>query len=723
MDYNDAVRRVLPLVVLSLATITTREVEAATYTVDRLESGSGTGLSLAEAVDAANTNPGADTIQFDVPESTYGPGPHLITESSPDITETVVIDGYSQPGASVNTLGLGMGTDAVFMIELHGTTFYGLSVIGADDTEISGLSITRYTGAAIYVEESENVHVWGNRLGIDAGGNVIGVENGVLLYYSAYCLIGGTSPTEINVIAPSDGGNECGVHIEGGGSLYNYVQGNLVGTDPGGSTVLSGFQAGVCIDGAFANFIGGHEAGEPNVLAGATHGVEITGISESNLVEGNYIGTNADGSTALGNEVGVYMDADNNWIGGYGADQGNIIMYNSVTGVEVLGVDNFIAYNLIQSNQGKGVIVTGASGNGIWKNSIVDNGDIGIDLDDDGVTPNDIVDGDVGGNELQNFPVITSVDREAATGRVMVTGYLESRMSHDYRIELFTNDTCDPSGFGEGETYLGNVDLTTAFYWSRTFTYTIDEGGPDIGALITSTAADRATSFGTTSEFSECEEVKRAWTFLRVTGFVVVEWDGSLLELLVELRNSGAHGARNVSAELVEVPPFVTLIRPGAVYGDLPPGSIGEGLNTYQLELSPTAPDWFLVIMEAHYQDPADVVYTVRLPLIVDTRGPLTTPGLPAVAPATLTSYPNPFHAGTALQLGLVRRDTAWLRVYDVSGRLVRELLCREQLPSGIHEVFWDGTDDDGRPVPAGVYLVRAHGQRTRVVQRVTRID
>src|SRR5262245_8777850 len=75
------------------------------------------GCTLREAITAANTNPGADTIVFNIP----GGGVHTIspTSSLPEITESVTIDGYTQPGASENTLAV--GDDAVLLIELDGS--------------------------------------------------------------------------------------------------------------------------------------------------------------------------------------------------------------------------------------------------------------------------------------------------------------------------------------------------------------------------------------------------------------------------------------------------------------------------------------------------------------------------------------------------------------------------------------------------------------------------
>ena len=75
--------------------------------------------TLREAIDAANAGAGLDTIAFDIP----GAGPHTIQLGLglPKITDPVIIDGYTQPGASPNTNGQGLGSNAVLKIELDGS--------------------------------------------------------------------------------------------------------------------------------------------------------------------------------------------------------------------------------------------------------------------------------------------------------------------------------------------------------------------------------------------------------------------------------------------------------------------------------------------------------------------------------------------------------------------------------------------------------------------------
>ena len=126
---------------------------------------------------------------------------------------------------------------------------------------------------------------------------------------------------------------------------------------------------------------------------------------------------------------------------------------------------------------------------------------LGIDLGNDGPTLNDTGDTDIGANNLQNFPVITSA--VSGGGTTTVQGPLNSKPLTEFRLEFFSNTACDPSGHGEGETFIGFTDVTTDGSGNASFMVTFPIAVP-AGQLITATATDPN---GNTSEFSECEVV------------------------------------------------------------------------------------------------------------------------------------------------------------------------------------------------------------------------
>jgi hypothetical protein len=76
------------------------------------------------------------------------------------------------------------------------------------------------------------------------------------------------------------------------------------------------------------------------------------------------------------------------------------------------------------------------------------------------VTANDALDADTGPNNLQNFPVLTAVMTNGASSAT-VAGSLNSAPSTTYRVELFASSAADPTGFGEGERYLGFATVST----------------------------------------------------------------------------------------------------------------------------------------------------------------------------------------------------------------------------------------------------------------------
>src|SRR5215207_3486638 len=188
--------------------------------------------SLRQAIIDANGAAGADVIDFNIP----GAGPHTIQPASPlpAITDPVTIDGYTQPGASANTLAV--GNDAVLQIVLDGGGVAdGVSglVITAGSSTVSGLVINRFSNASniisygILLQTSGGNVVTGNFVGTDANGAAdLGNFIGVGMEGSNNNTVGGTTPAARNLISGND---SDGVVVESG-STGNAVQGNHIGT-------------------------------------------------------------------------------------------------------------------------------------------------------------------------------------------------------------------------------------------------------------------------------------------------------------------------------------------------------------------------------------------------------------------------------------------------------------------------------------------------------------
>ncbi len=327
--------------------------------------------------------------------------------------------------------------------------------------------------------------VQGNYIGTDASGTALLANDGqgvAIFSGAANNLIGGVTSQERNIIS---GNSDNGIVIYGQGASGNTVQGNYIGTDVSGTRALGNIGYGIFIGSAAVdNTVGGLTAGTRNLISGnSEHGIGIFDDGTTgNVVQGNYIGTDASGTLPLGNSrSGIALgDALNNTVGGTAANAGNIIAFNNESGV--------VFYN--------------SSENAIFSNSIHSNIGLGIDLGDDGVTSNDLADADAGPNNLQNFPIISSVQRK--NKGLEVHGVLLSTPNTSFRLEFFSNNTCDPTGYGEGETYLGSAEVKTRMTGLTTFKIPLPVLSTE-GKFMTLTATDPA---GNTSEFSPCIMVK-----------------------------------------------------------------------------------------------------------------------------------------------------------------------------------------------------------------------
>jgi HYR domain len=261
----------------------------------------------------------------------------------------------------------------------------------------------------------------------------------------------------------------------------NIVQGNFIGTDPTGAIAKSNSTGLTLASGN--NTIGGTTAAARNVISGnANQGIPANSpLANSNLIQGNFIGVSASGAGALTNGLqGIaFSTGSNNSIGGTVAGAGNTIAFN----------------------KSDGVLIGSGNGNAVLSNSIFSNGGLGFNLNDDGVTPNLHCGAGVGANNGATFPVLSSATTDGVS--TTVTGTLDSKAGLSFRIEFFSNSACDPSGNGEGQTFLGFTTVATnATTCTGSFTATLPAVAG--GTVITSTATDPANN---TSEFSACVTV------------------------------------------------------------------------------------------------------------------------------------------------------------------------------------------------------------------------
>ena len=332
--------------------------------------------SLRQAILDANlaTSAPPDTIQFDIP----GSGPFTIAPLTalPAVTHATIVNGYTQPGASPNTLV--QGDNAVILIALNGSNISGDDglVLTAAGSTIEGLAIGGF-GNGIHVLAPGGDTIEGDFLGTDVTGTVAAgnSSNGVFVDASAGNTIGGTSPAARDLIS----GNGAGIDV-GNGASGNLIEGDFIGTDHTG-TVALGNGTGLALGAPFNNQIdsqdntvGGTTGGAGNLISGNNGiGIDLLDSGTANdTIQGNLIGTDVTGTLAVGNQgTGIAIPySSGNLIGGSTAGARNVISANGSGGVVIGGFGNSAVNNIIQGNF-IGTDITGSNALGNQGNAIL----------------------------------------------------------------------------------------------------------------------------------------------------------------------------------------------------------------------------------------------------------------------------------------------------------------------------------------------------------------
>jgi hypothetical protein len=430
---------------------------------------------------------------------------------------------FNQQGASANVVqGNRIGTDKTGTVDLGNSTGINIlrgsnNLIGGPSPAarnlISGNDNSGITIAGDNANPAEGNLIRGNYIGTNAAGTAA-LGNGAGITLAAKNVtVGGTATGEGNLI--SGNGNSFGtdgILISGSLGQGIVVQGNLIGTNAAGSAALGNTGNGILIIGFVSGVtIGGSSPGARNVIAAnGQYGLNLRGTG-SMVVKGNLIGTDATGTVNLRNLLsGISISSANNVIGGTNPGEGNVIAFNGVN----------------TNHSGIQILDGGATGNQIRGNSIFSNASLGIDLGGLGLTANDNCDGDTGGNNSQNFPVLTAAVNGA--GNIRIEGTLNSTASSTFTLDFYSNPACDTSGNGEGKTYLSSAQVTTAANCTATFTgenaITLANVTVPAGQFVTATATDAA---GNTSEFSACIQVTGVCAAISPTSKIFTTMGGS----------------------------------------------------------------------------------------------------------------------------------------------------------------------------------------------------
>jgi hypothetical protein len=396
----------------------------------------------------------------------------------------------------------------------------GATIGGSASGDANTISGNATVGIGI---DSSSCLAEGNWIGTNASGSTDIGNDDIGIYIGATgATIGGSASGDANTIA---GNKDYGIYI----AESCLVEGNWIGTNASGATDI-GDGVGMIIGvegetiGGTAATIGGTAAGDANTIAGNTkYGIDIVGVLPC-LVEGNAIGTNASGSAPIANGVGIEVGQTGATIGGTAAGAGNVISGNSSDGIDIdapclvegnrIGTDEtgtnpvpnrgsgvFVESaltgeatigvagvgNLIAFNDGPGVAVaTGTTGVAtIRYNSIFENGGPGIDLGDDGVTPDTEGDAD-------NTPLL------GTTAGGTLSGSLNAAPDSLYVIDFYGNPSSDASASRpQGRTDLGSTTVLTDAQGDASFAFAFAPNTFESSVTATATGPS-----GTTSEFS-----------------------------------------------------------------------------------------------------------------------------------------------------------------------------------------------------------------------------
>jgi hypothetical protein len=535
----------------------------------------------------------------------------------PSLTDIAVIDGYSQPGASPNTLNV--GDNAVLRVELNGNNGSNvgllLSFSGGGGSTIKGLVINR---SGEEVKSGSGNYIQGNFLGTDVSGTAVFSTSNFGMPVGFNNTIGGTTPAARNIISEATGG---GMGISGGG---NVVQGNYIGTNAAGTAAPAGIGPpppqhgnpyGIGLSPSSSN-----NQITGNVISGNL-GIAVImsgyGIGGNNQLQGNFIGTDATGTKPVPNGSGILIvNSSNNWVGGLTSGAGNTIAFNNGPGVWAIvgGTGNRIEGNSIYANGGY-------------------NGRLGIDLNGDGVSTNAANDAanHVGANNLMNAPALTAAFN-SGTGAT-ISGTLSTGTANGQpflpnatiTLDFYANTTPDPTGYGQGRYYLGSSNVPTNASGNASFTASLSTPIPAGAGYISATATDAA---GNTSEF--CADILVGPT----SGGPYTISEGDSLRLYAAAATTSpltyswdlnGDGVFDVTGSNQIVVPWATLNALGI-----------DGPHTYTMQVQ--AKD-----------GQGNVVLSLTAPLTVKNTPP--TPGITTTLPTDTSGNPTS-PEGTAITLG-----------------------------------------------------------------------
>ena len=285
--------------------------------------------TLRAAIEQANATPGKDTIFIMVQTI-------RLTRPLPPITDPVIVQ-------------RGLTTKVTLDGANAGPSARGLAITSGS-TEVRGLIIINFNGAGIEISGSGGNKIDGNYIGVNDTGNTKAPNGiGIIISNSPNNLIGGATANTPNLIS---GNTAAGIFIFGDAARTNRVLGNFIGVDSTGAQKLANGGSGISIERAPFTSVGGASVPERNVISGNDRdGIDVVAAPNTSIL-GNFIGVNATGSAGLGNGgVGVQLvNASQAILGAGGTPTRNVISSNGGQGIAISGAlasDNIVEGNFI----------------------------------------------------------------------------------------------------------------------------------------------------------------------------------------------------------------------------------------------------------------------------------------------------------------------------------------------------------------------------------------
>ncbi len=427
-------------------------------------SGSG---SFAQAVASANGSNGRQVIRFNL----TGACPRTITlNQTLTLNDDTDILGETQPGAQPNTRSIGYNGQPCVILKAGAGVVDGLvfdSIQSTDNLKLNLLAFSGFSGKAVNLRSGRGHLITGNQFGGKLGlvtlldvGTAIRMED-----TAGDAQIGGADNAQANLI----GNANLGIVLYGSGD--NNIIGNAIGD-----------ALGEPLPNAFGMLV----------------------YSDHNLIDDNWITESTSANVLMATGDANYNTFKNNIVGL--ADSSGLII-NGGAHHNRIGPANYFG-----NNGGDGISLISGSFSDLSGNLYSGNDGLGIDLGADGVNANDpdsTFDANTTPNRNQNYPELTLAAKVLNIAYTNLEGSLSSTPG-SYRMDIYRNITCDPSGFGEGAALLGstsiNLDCTVLppdYQCLKTFNIYVS-GTISVGDFITTTVTSPGDH---TSEFSECRVV------------------------------------------------------------------------------------------------------------------------------------------------------------------------------------------------------------------------